>query len=121
MLSLSCNFNLPKATPQTVKRISKYTQFSRNLSVREDANQSISSSTYVGPKEIIRVFMNLPLVTYDMLSFCTDCTVFEVCNKNLLFSVIDFQCFIGKFTFCAANLITSHACSYFFHSLLLVY
>uniref|UniRef100_A0A1I8MGK3 Leucine Rich repeat protein n=1 Tax=Musca domestica TaxID=7370 RepID=A0A1I8MGK3_MUSDO len=76
ILSLSCNFNLPKATPQTVKRISQYTQFSRNLSVRGETDQ-ICSSTYVGPKEIIRVFMNLPLVTYDMLSFCTDCTVFE--------------------------------------------
>ncbi|XP_073839253.1 nuclear RNA export factor 2 isoform X2 [Musca autumnalis] len=76
VLSLSCNFNVSKATPQTLKRISRYTQFSHNI-LNDNDREQMCSSTYIGPKEIMRVFTNLPLVTYDMLSFCTDCTIFE--------------------------------------------
>ncbi|XP_013107809.2 nuclear RNA export factor 2 [Stomoxys calcitrans] len=76
ILSINCSFNLDKMTPQIMKRISKYSQRSRNLKTMKEPSET-RFFTYVGSKEIMRVIMDLPPITYDMLSLCTDCTMFQ--------------------------------------------
>ncbi|XP_075161349.1 nuclear RNA export factor 2 [Haematobia irritans] len=76
ILSLNCNYNVVKSTPHNVKRISKYTQHSRNFKDKIEASE-LRSKAFIGSKEIMRLFMDMPLVTYDMLSFTTDCTIFR--------------------------------------------
>lgn len=78
---MTCNYNVAKITPQNMKRITKYTQYARNIKDIIDPTD-LRPSTHIGPKEIMRVFMDLPPVTYDMLSFCTDCTVFNVSEEH---------------------------------------
>ncbi|KNC26297.1 Nuclear RNA export factor 2 [Lucilia cuprina] len=79
VLTLTCNYNLAKLPAQNSKRILKYLNVSRNI-LKIEFNRAYTSM-YFGPSEIIRVLMELPGTTHDMLTFSTDCMVY---NENMI-------------------------------------
>lgn len=68
---------MAKLPAQNSKRILKYLNFSRNILKIAELSRAFTSMHY-GPNEILQVLMELPEATHDMLTFSTDCSIYNV-------------------------------------------
>ncbi|KAM7359106.1 nuclear RNA export factor 2 isoform 2-T2 [Cochliomyia hominivorax] len=85
ILTLTCNYHLAKLPAQNSKRILKYLNFSRNILKIAELKRAYTTMHY-GPTDIFQVLMTMPGTTHDMLTFSTDCIVY---NENMIVIVVN--------------------------------
>lgn len=87
IFTLTCDYNMTNVPVQSSKRILKYLNVSRNIFKIAELSRSYASVHY-GPKDILKVLIDLPDISYDMLSLSTDCIVYNVSLIPFIFHAL---------------------------------
>ncbi|XP_053952894.1 nuclear RNA export factor 2 [Anastrepha ludens] len=80
IFTLSFNFRIAQMTPQNVKRITKYRESSRNILKIADLSRA-HTSIHLGSDQVMQIFLQLPSMRHDLLTFCTDTMI---CNEQII-------------------------------------